>query len=57
MTYNKIESGRNLATPNMLKRLMSLGFIQLHTRRFTGAPELRPLKPNKNDAAIFVSDD
>lgn len=54
--YNKIESGRNLAAPNMLERLMSLGFIQLHTRRFNGAGDLAPLKPNKNDKSIFISD-
>lgn len=53
--YTKIENGQKLVPQNMLERLSALGFIQLRTRRFMDAPELTPLKPNKDDTAIFVS--
>lgn len=53
--YTKIEHGHKLVSPNMLERVMALGFTQLRTRRLTGASELKTLKPNKDDCAIFVS--
>lgn len=53
--YAKIERGKAVPPTNMLERVMALGFTQLRTRHFNGAEKLKPLKPNKNDAVIFVS--
>ncbi len=54
--YNKIERGRNLGPGNMMGRLMTLAYLQMRTRRFTGARALAALKKMDSDT-IFVSAD
>lgn len=53
--YNRIERGRNLGPGNMMARLMTLAFLQMRTRQFTGA-RLRDLKKMDADV-VFVDAD
>ncbi|MDE5615764.1 MAG: hypothetical protein K2I81_02950 [Alphaproteobacteria bacterium] len=54
--YNMVERGRKLGPGNMMGRIMTLAFMQMRTRKFTGARELTPLKKMDNDV-LFVDAD
>ena len=54
--YNMVERGRKVGPGNMMGRLMSLAFMQMRTRKFTGARGLAALKKMDNDV-LFVDAD
>ena len=54
--YNRVERGRKLGPGNMMARLMSLAFIQMRTRRFTGAHDLHDLKKTDSETVFVTAD-